>query len=109
MSKLSYTVEMVLVVDRPDLRDASFAPVPAGTRVRQSWRYATQAAAVAEFERVLAGEYDFDSEYVARVWVLRHENHLPTNVQWRRPTTVRKDVERAPARLAGPVTAAVAA
>lgn len=65
-----YEVEFFILVDHPEKRDASFRPVEPGTMVRTVWEYPTQSRAVRVFESICRGEYDFGSEYVAKVRVL---------------------------------------
>ena len=83
----SYEVRFVVVVDRPELRNESFAPVAPNTRVTIN-RYArTQGEAVRLFESILRGGEDYLSEYVAVVSVVQ----LRTN---RSPRVMRTRVER---------------
>jgi len=82
-----YRVTIVIVVDRPELRDASFMPVAPGTRTVWTERYATQGQAVRLFKEILRGAWDFASEYVAAVSVDRMQSVAS-------PRTVRCRVER---------------
>jgi hypothetical protein len=64
-----YRVYFTTTVDHPEKRDATFRPVPPGTKVAQVLEHRTQRAAVAEFEGFLRGEGDWSSEYVSRAAV----------------------------------------
>jgi len=64
-----YLVDHTIVVDHPELRDSSYRPVSAGTRVHLSWRFATRAGALAFVADILSGQCDFASEYVSCVRV----------------------------------------
>lgn len=89
-----YRVNFTIIVDHPERRDASFAPVEPNTRIHTSIEFKTQGAAVRYFEGLLAGEDDFGSEYVSKASVDRL-------YVGRSPRTVRRQVERArPARWA---------
>lgn len=65
----AYRVRFTVTVDRPDKRDASFAPVRPGFATALEERYVRQGAAVRAYDAMLAGEWDFASEYVSRVAV----------------------------------------
>jgi hypothetical protein len=54
-----YRVTRVIIVDRPELRDESFAPVAPGTRVVYAQEYTSYNRAVSEFNRAAGGEEDF--------------------------------------------------
>lgn len=82
-----YEVEFFILVDHPEKRNASFRPVEPGTLVRTVWEYPTQSRAVAVFDSICRGDWDFGSEYVVKVRVLR----IPQHAGWH---TVRKWVER---------------
>jgi hypothetical protein len=81
-----YRIDIVICVDRPELRDASFMPVPPGTRTVCRYWHATQGAAVREFSSIVRGDWDFASEYAAAVSVVKMQ---PS----RSPRTVRRRVE----------------
>jgi hypothetical protein len=81
----NYHCVAVTVVDRPWLRDTSYAVVPAGFRIITTGRFPTAGAAVREMERLLRGESDFMSEYIRSVEVFRADNRR----------TIRRRVERA--------------
>jgi hypothetical protein len=67
-----YEVDLVIVVDRPDLRDESFThEVAPGHSSFTRWKFSTQREAVSMYEDILAGEYDFASEYVRWVQVFK--------------------------------------
>jgi hypothetical protein len=67
-----YTLLHTIVVDHPERRDDSFAPVPAGHRVATHFSYRGQGGAVRDYAAMLAGGYDFSSEYVTRVELIQH-------------------------------------
>jgi len=83
----AYEVRFVLVIDRPELRDASFRPVKPSTRTSQTWCYTSQAAAVGAAREMLEGRWDFASEYIAAVEVVQVRGD-------RGRRTVRRRVER---------------
>jgi hypothetical protein len=84
MSK--YQIRFTLHLDRPELRGDSYPNVPAGKQY-QTWGHKTFNGAVGEFNAILKGCYDYASEYVSKVEVVRlHEG--------KSPTVVRKPVER---------------
>ncbi|TXH56153.1 MAG: hypothetical protein E6Q97_06985 [Desulfurellales bacterium] len=87
-SAVKYEVEFFILVDHPEKRDASYRPVEPGTMVRTVWEYPTQSRAVAVFDSICRGDYDFGSEYVTKVRVLRISMQSS-------PRLVRKWVERA--------------
>ena len=84
-----FRVSIVVKVDRPELRGASYAPVAPGTRVLCVEYHATQTEAISSFEAVLRGTWDFSSEYAASVQVDRMRSD-------RGPRSIRRRVERAP-------------
>jgi hypothetical protein len=87
MNEGAYEVRYTLVIDRPELRDASFRPVAPGTRTVLTWCYTSQTAAVRMFEEMRAGRWDFASEYIAGVSVEQRRPHASRR-------TVRRRVER---------------
>lgn len=84
-----YHVISVTVVDRPWLRDTTYPVVPEGFKIITTGRFATQGAAVREFERLLGGRDDFASEYVSVVGVESWRSYR---------RTIRRDVGRQRAR-----------
>lgn len=70
MTEARYKVEFFTLVDHPEKRDASYRPVEPGTMVRTVWEYPTQSRAVAVFDSICRGDYDFGSEYVMKVRVM---------------------------------------
>lgn len=56
-------------VDRPDLRNSTYPTVEAGRRIDASFNVASHRAAIAAFNDVLAGAWDFASEYAVAVSV----------------------------------------
>lgn len=87
MTEARYEVEFFTLVDHPEKRNASYRPVEPGTLIRTVWKYTTQSRAVAEFDSICRGDYDFGSEYVMKVRVLAERPHAS-------PRLVRKWVER---------------
>lgn len=83
-----YRVSFTIIVDHPELRGPSFAPVAPGTRIHTSETFTSQGAAVRYFDGILDGEADFASEYVSKVGVNRMYSG-------RSPRHVRLTVERA--------------
>ena len=82
-----YRVTIVTIVDRPDLRNATYAAVEPGSKVvarRDTW---SRGEALALFDDAVRGAWDFGSEYVAAVEVWRMRDG-------RSPRTVRRRVER---------------
>ena len=64
----SYTVRHVVNVDRPELRDDSFAPRAPGA-MAQRVETSSRKLADALVREILAGEYDFAAEFVSSVEV----------------------------------------
>lgn len=87
MKTKTFEVRWTVVADRPELRNASYAPVAAGTKVHQRQVTTSQTQAIRLFEELLGGEWDFAAEYVAAAAV----SQLYTG---RSPRTVRRRVER---------------
>jgi hypothetical protein len=87
MSNKTFIVEYLLVVDRPQLRSPGMTRPAPGTRQMQHFYCDSQAAAVRYFESILCGEYDFRSEYVAKVAVYQKRENSAHRI-------VRKRVER---------------
>lgn len=90
-----YQVRFTVVVDRPERRGPSYAPVPAGHRIPTTFTFPTQGAAVRYWESILAGGEDYASEYVSKAQVVR-------TYAGRSPAFVRKEVQRARARYVDP-------
>jgi hypothetical protein len=66
-----FEVRYTITVDRPELRDASFAPVEPGKKLPQTAYFATQGEAVRFFNTLIAGEGDYSSEHVTSAQVLQ--------------------------------------
>ena len=103
-AKKRFRVTSVVEVDHPERRNESYAPVRAGHRITNRAYFEDQGAATRFADRLLAGEDDFASEYVAVVYVDQLAPDSDAIVR-----TVRKRVERrrpsshhATARLKGP-------
>jgi hypothetical protein len=62
-----YLVTIISVLDRPEMRCPSFPSLPSGSYLRDEIVCETRAAAISHHEDVLAGEYDFASEYAVTV------------------------------------------
>ncbi len=90
-SEKPFVLSFVLVVDRPTLRGPTYPVVAPGVRLAQTHSFATQGAAVRAFEGLLAGDYDYPSEYVAKceVYKVNARGYASGG------RTVRKLVERA--------------
>jgi hypothetical protein len=86
-----FNVRAVTVVDHPELRNDSYAPVKPGHVIVNNAKYTSRRAAVAFFQELLAGEWDFGSEYVRSVEVTEHFPHT-----FKPARTVRARVERDP-------------
>ena len=86
-SIVGYAVEYTIEVDRPDLRGPTFPHVAPGTRVANRVLFGSFGPASREMDRLLSGEDDFSSEYVAKVRVMRMYNFGPT--QFARKTVQR--------------------
>jgi len=84
----AYVVRIVTVVDHPELRSPALPAVDAGRRISTERQFDGQQAALGLFKDVCAGEWDFGSEYVARVEVARRY------VGGRGAAWVRRPVER---------------
>lgn len=65
-----FEVSFTTIVDRPELRGPSLPVVPAGHRIHDTYVFETQAQAIALFNAMVGGEWDFGSEFLARVQVL---------------------------------------
>lgn len=115
MAARPYVVEWVIIVDHPELRDASYPKVPRFTRIRYVERVATFKGAVSFHESLIAGNYDSESEYVGlakvtqidakgRPRIVRQEVHRErTNGKPHRLKTDRYFVEGGPRMPVGPV------
>lgn len=87
MRTKTFEVRWTVVADRPELRNASYAPVAPGTKSFNRQVTTSQTQAIRLFEELLGGEWDFAAEYVAAAAV----SQLYTG---RSPRTVRRRVER---------------
>lgn len=74
IGEINYTVFATINVDRPERRNGSFHPVPAGTRQPFNFEGLTYSAAIRIFNAILGGEYDYSSEFVSSVWVRRNNS-----------------------------------
>jgi hypothetical protein len=83
----TYRVVLTYCVTSPEKRGPTYAPVAAGTRYKIVFEHASQATAVAAFERAVAGQENFSSEVVVEAEVLQvRTNASPRRV--RRPKKV---------------------
>jgi hypothetical protein len=62
-----FEVWFTLVVDHPELRGPSYQPVPAGHRVHTVMTCKTHKEAALLADGMIAGEWDFGSEYMTSV------------------------------------------
>lgn len=102
METTRYEVRFTLTVDRPELRDSTFAPVAPGTKSAQTWTYSTATAAAREFAEMVAGRWDFASEYISSVQVVQVcKSGLKRNFRpWTTRTRVESEIDRKRATLA---------
>ena len=70
----TYTVFSTITVDRPENRGPSFRPVSAGTVCPFHFENLSYTGAIRVFNAILAGEYDFSSEFISSVWVRRNNS-----------------------------------
>lgn len=68
---LPYEIRITTIVDAPERRGASYRPVAPGTPIHITERFATQRRAVAFYNEIVSGEWDFGSEYVSRIQALK--------------------------------------
>jgi hypothetical protein len=68
---LPYEVRITTIVDAPERRGPSYRPVAPGTPIHITERFATQRRAVSFYNEIMAGEWDFGSEYVSRIQALK--------------------------------------
>jgi len=68
----TYTIRYTTTVDRPERRGPSFPQVAAGAKLQDCHKGLSFASAKRSMADLLAGEYDFSSEYVSSVQVTRH-------------------------------------
>lgn len=66
-----FEVRFTLTVDRPELRDSSYAPVEPGKKLPQTAHYTSQSEAVRFFDSLVAGAWDHPSEHVTSAQVLQ--------------------------------------
>lgn len=64
-----YRVRAFITVDRPEMRNASYPVVKAGTSCPFSKDFATSREAVAHYEEIVGGTFDGESEFVRVVGV----------------------------------------
>lgn len=86
-----YVVTYATVVDHPEHRDASYPVVRPGHVIAGRSVCDTQRNAVGLFDAMVAGEWDFESEFVRAVSVLRVSIDA---YGLERSVVVRKRVER---------------
>lgn len=86
-----YEVWTTLVVDRPELRGPTYAPVRPGHRQGMVQRFATQAAALRYRDAVLRGEDDYASEYIAAVTVVQARRNSSPRIVRRRVEWTRQE------------------
>lgn len=89
MTASYFSVEFRTIVDRPDRRGPEQIKVEAGHAFFTRWDYLERRQALAVFESIVRGEYDFGSEYVSRVAVLDRDCYGSRGPKW-----VRRPVER---------------
>lgn len=94
-----FEVYIVTIVDRPERRNDSYTPVPAGHKIVERKQCATQREAVALFNEAVSGEWDSGSEYVSACCVTQHFA-MDVTGRMRGSRTVRARVERDTARAA---------
>lgn len=82
-----YQVEFLTRVDHPELRNSTLPVVAVDKALPTTLRYPTLQQAVVAFNELCRGEYDFASEYVERVRVVKLRPCAS-------PRIVRKQVER---------------
>lgn len=66
-----YEVWWTTTVDCPEKRDTGYLQVPVGTKIQDVASFNSRKSAIAHFEDILRGEYDFSSEYVSSAQVVR--------------------------------------
>lgn len=67
-----YQLVFALVIDHPELRSPSMdKSIPPGKVQWTRWNYSSQKAAVSDYEGMLAGEFDFASEFIRSVEVIK--------------------------------------
>jgi len=71
----TYHVLASIKIDHPELRGPSYAEVAPGTSSPFNHLGLSHRAAVALYEDIRAGAYDFGSEFVREVWVVRETAH----------------------------------
>lgn len=82
-----YQVEFLTVVDRPELRSVTLPVVAVNKALPTILRYPTLRQAVIAFDEICRGEYDFASEYVEKVRIVKPQVNASARI-------VRKQVER---------------
>ncbi len=102
-----YRVFAQTTVDRPERRDSSYAVVAAGTKIATYQRRSTRAAAIKEFDRMVAGDDDFSSEFVSIVEVYSTREDAQGNAL-ARGRTICRVVRDAPLDRRAPLLATLA-
>lgn len=83
----AYVVEARIIIDRPQLRDASFPAVAPGHVVNFRQACESLKEALGLFDSMVSGGWDFGSEYVACASVKR--TYTSSSPRW-----IRRPVER---------------
>lgn len=88
MSKAThYEVRFTNTVDASERRNSTYPVVKAGTDLHMKYNFVSQNGAVAFFNSILEGEWDFGSEFVSKITVL-------AMYDFRSPRVVRRTVVR---------------
>lgn len=90
---IGYHVNYTLLVDHPELRDGSFAPVKPGHTIRSFVYCRTQGEALNVMAEFVSGQWDFAAECAVKVDVTR------ISYPGRREVIVRKPVDLNPERV----------
>lgn len=72
---IGYRVRFTTLVDRPELRGPSYPVVAAGTKIHYEEFCTSYNRAIARFEELVRGEFDFSSEFNSKVSVDRVMHH----------------------------------
>lgn len=83
----TYRITIVTKIDRPELRGTSYTPCAPGTRAVNTLWHSTHGAAVLEFDSIVAGSWDFASEFAETVRLVQIR-------YGKSPRTVRRTVSR---------------
>ncbi len=88
MSATVYDVRITSKLDHPELRDASYPVLPAGSYLRFEKCTTSRKEALSLYEQATKGEWDFSSEFAIRTEVVGRD--AVTGRTW----VVRKQVRR---------------